>query len=454
MEEFKPCPFCGTPNRVDARFCRRCGKAQTVPAVAEPSSDIAPAVSGTTDAPSPASAPPTSADLPPPNPVMEDAATPAIELLAPLAPGTRLYERFEILEVLESANGVTRYRARDAMRCAQCHTENQPTESFCVNCGAELGESRGTCILEESRVPQDMATVPANAFAWENRLYVIQFEPPPTQTKTPFARGVHLTFGCASDAGLVRADTPDEDSVFAGVFTAIYESVAQPTLGLFIVADGIGGAEAGHIASKAGVQTAVARLMQDVITRLLAGETLSDEAVREAIHAAIQAANKKVFEIAQATHPEMGTTMTLALVINGNAYVANVGDSRTYLLAGTRLQQITRDHSLVANLVAKGEIQPEEIYTHPHRNYILRSLGANENVEVDLFPPDGGALKLQPGARLLLCCDGLWEMVRDDELERFLFSTDTPQTICERLVTRANENGGEDNISVIVVDVA
>jgi len=124
------------------------------------------------------------------------------------------------------------------------------------------------------------------------------------------------------------------------------------------------------------------------------------------------------------------------------------------LLAGTRLQQITRDHSLVANLVAKGEIQPEEIYTHPHRNYILRSLGANENVEIDLFPADGGALKLQPGARLLLCCDGLWEMVRDDELERFLFSTDAPQTICERLVARANENGGEDNISVVVVDVA
>ena len=461
--EYLSCKSCGAVNRAGARFCHQCGKSLT-----ESSAPLEPVKVATAMPPAPVetTAPPAQPNVPPvpapapanvaetQSPALASAPAVSSETEGRLAPGARLLDRFEVLEVIESANGVARYRARDALRCSACHTENQPSDLFCGNCGRELGETRGTCILEESRAPQDMASVAANAFVEGDRLYVVQFEPPHVEAKKPFARGVYLAFGCKSDAGLARSDAPDEDSVFAAAFSAIYESVAQPTVGLFIVADGIGGSDAGEIASQACVQTVVADLMTRVIAPMLTGEEIGDEAARDAIKAAIQSGNDKVSALAREKKVDMGTTITLALVINDNAYIANVGDSRTYLLAGNKMEQITRDHSLVANLVAKGEIQPEEIYTHPHRNYILRSLGANAPVEIDVFPAEGGALKLPPGARLLLCCDGLWEMVRDDELERFLFGTDAPQTICEHLVTRANENGGEDNISVVAVSIA
>jgi serine/threonine protein phosphatase PrpC len=146
----------------------------------------------------------------------------------------------------------------------------------------------------------------------------------------------------------------------------------------------------------------------------------------------------------------MGTTLAVALVIGNTAYIANVGDSRVYLYRESEgLEQITRDHSSVARLVEAGAITPDEVYSHPKRNEIYRSLGHQSTVKVDTF-----CVPLQVGDLLLLCSDGLWEMVRDSTIERIMESTlpDVSQ-VCDELRQAALEGGGKDNISVIAVCV-
>jgi protein phosphatase len=145
----------------------------------------------------------------------------------------------------------------------------------------------------------------------------------------------------------------------------------------------------------------------------------------------------------------LGSTVTAVLIQNNNAYIANVGDSRTYLLRGKKLAPVTRDHSLVARLVESNQIEADEIYTHPQRNLIYRSLGAgHKTVEVDIFHET-----LKPNDVLLLCSDGLWEMVHTPDLLRLLSEESSPQKICDQLIDLANANGGEDNITAVVVHV-
>ena len=143
---------------------------------------------------------------------------------------------------------------------------------------------------------------------------------------------------------------------------------------------------------------------------------------------------------------DRGTTITAALIVGSNCSIANVGDSRTYLLRDGKLNQITRDHSLVAKLVASNQIKPSEVRSHPRRNQILRTLGDKPGVEVDIFTKT-----LHTGDQLLLCSDGLWEMVLDDAISAIMMNSRTPQAACDQLIETANAEGGEDNISVIVI---
>jgi protein phosphatase len=157
-------------------------------------------------------------------------------------------------------------------------------------------------------------------------------------------------------------------------------------------------------------------------------------------------ANEILLRARRSAGSDRGTTITSALILGDSCTIANVGDSRTYLLRKGRLEQITKDHSLVANLLATHMIQPEEVRSHPQRNQIYRTLGEKSPLEVDIYER-----KLMNGDRLLLCSDGLWEMVLDEEIEKILLQAASPQAACDRLVEAANAAGGEDNTGVVVV---
>ena len=284
---------------------------------------------------------------------------------------------------------------------------------------------------------------------------------------------MHMKLTAADKTDVGKQREQNEDCAYKRI-----ESSEEGDRGLFIVADGMGGYKAGEIASKLTVETISKTLSsffqplpdQPTVkldpaalqsrasansdaaapnkTRKLT-ETSMLAAVEEQLRTAIQQANAAILNYGekQAAARGLGSTVTAVLVQNDQAYIANVGDSRTYLLRDNEFTPLTQDHSLVAKLVESKQIARDDIYTHPQRNLIYRSLGAgHRKVEVDVFHQT-----LCPGDKLLLCSDGLWEMVRDDDLKQLLSEHTNPQTICERLVVRANENGGEDNISAIVV---
>lgn len=257
-------------------------------------------------------------------------------------------------------------------------------------------------------------------------------------------RAQPLDVGVGWNAGIARRASPNEDSVVVLQGTCTFHGRLVP-FGLFVVADGMGGHDYGQEASRIAIQS----MMQIVVQNLVMSNQLVDETFREILVQGVEWANEAIFQRSQEWKKEMGTTLTAALLVEEKAYVVNVGDSRTYILRdGLGLTQITRDHSLVARLVANGEITPEEIYTHPERNKIYRSLGRREQVEVDWY-----TLNVRPSDRLLLCTDGLWEMVRDPEIERLLRYEHNPTRVCDLLVQAALRSGGSDNVSAVVVRV-
>ncbi|GAC1364854.1 MAG: hypothetical protein NVS2B12_13280 [Ktedonobacteraceae bacterium] len=286
-----------------------------------------------------------------------------------------------------------------------------------------------------------------------------------------------LTAADKTDVGKQREQ--NEDCAYKRI-----ESSDDGDHGLFIVADGMGGYKAGEVASKLAVETISKALdfffkpVHDQPTIKLdrasldptrinkANASPSDDSgaqktrklsetlavIEDQLSTAIQQANKSIVRYGEQKSAArgLGSTVTVALIQNEQAYIANVGDSRTYLLRGNNLTPITKDHSLVARLVESKQIEPEDVYTHPQRNLIYRSLGAgHKNVDVDVFHE-----VLQPGDKLLLCSDGLWEMIRQQELLDALSEQSSPQVICDKLINLANENGGEDNITAIVIHVS
>ena len=250
-----------------------------------------------------------------------------------------------------------------------------------------------------------------------------------------------LQVGVGWDAGLLRRNDPNEDSVLIQQGMCSYKGQIVP-FSLFCIADGMGG----HADGKEASRIAIERMMQTVLQNLLMGHELSEEFLTDILVGGVEWANLAIYHYAQSMRKDMGTTLTAALVVDTKAYIVNVGDSRTYVYReGEEIFQVTRDHSLVATLVEEGEITADEIYTHPDRSKIYRSLGYSETVEVDWFVID-----LCPQDRLVLCSDGLWEMVRDVFIERILRSCKQPAEASNRLVQAALRAGGADNISVIV----
>ena len=207
---------------------------------------------------------------------------------------------------------------------------------------------------------------------------------------------------------------------------------------LFVVADGMGGHNAGDFASSHAVQILVDEIRKD-----------ADFNPIKVLRHAIETANTAILDRAQKEEGlrGMGTTIVAATIVGHYAYVANVGDSRLYLIQG-KIRQITKDHSLVQEMVRMGEIKPEEARNHPDKNIITRALGAERTVDIDFFD-----LKMEPGSTILMCSDGLSNMVEDSKIEEIILDqTNELPKKGERLLSEANRNGGKDNIAVILVE--
>jgi serine/threonine protein phosphatase PrpC len=272
------------------------------------------------------------------------------------------------------------------------------------------------------------------------------------------------------DAGLLREVNED------CVYSQVHHAPGQQSMGLFIVCDGMGGHMGGEFASYWAVEAIkheFAELLSQEDPRATLVLTEADiEAARSGkisprlikksrqvsfdlesrVSTAIQKANHVVYEYAR-NKPDKagnaGTTVAMAAMRGDEAIIANIGDSRTYLLRDHEMRQVSFDHSLVANLVSTGQLLPDEIYTHPQRNVIYRFLGQKGMVQPDIFHET-----MQPGDYLLLCSDGLWEMLRSDlKMAELIETAGDPGMACLDLVAAAKAAGGEDNIGVVVVKV-
>ena len=239
-----------------------------------------------------------------------------------------------------------------------------------------------------------------------------------------------LDIGAATDTGNLRGQNEDSH-------------IAQQ--GLFAVADGMGGHNAGEVASAMAIE-------------YLRGVALGGVASAEAFAQVVRDLNNAIFSAATATTDQrgMGTTLTAAALLDSTSetdqpsqiVIANVGDSRTYLLRSEELRQLSVDHSYVQELVTEGLLTIDEARTHPRRNIVTRALGIDAQVSVDTW-----TIPMFDGDRFMLCSDGLVDEVPQDEIIEMMQERSTPQLVAERLVTAAKRHGGRDNITVIVVDV-
>lgn len=250
-----------------------------------------------------------------------------------------------------------------------------------------------------------------------------------------------LQVGSELDPGRTRRQEPNEDTLSA--MRGVIPTAPSKPFVLLMVADGMGGQAHGQEASRLAVQ-----FLSTYVSDALRSSQATLETFLPLLRAGVESANRVLYQRNQEQRSDMGTTMTAILVVDATAYVAHVGDSRCYLYREpVGLSQLTQDHSLVAALAAAGIIRPEDIYTHPRRNLIYRFLGEKSNVVVDT-----STVPLAAGDMLLLCSDGLWEMVRDPQIAAILASpAPDPAQTAHALIQAALAGGGDDNISAIVV---
>jgi serine/threonine protein phosphatase PrpC len=429
------CPFCGAPVQPRSRFCPACGRQLPAPAsAAQPAPVIGPVPPGEPEAP-------------------VEGAIQSKKRITIRNDSLNLHEIINVVESgvrwwqdkLTSADITTRERAaqsieelsqilyslskqlaqgRETVRittrlpvlrsyeigCPVCGRGNRAGAKFCQACGALLA----------GPVQEEMGTV------------------------TPMP--LRFRIAARTDQGRVRKN--NQDSIYTGTIK-LPDGAAR----LALVADGMGGAKAGEQASRIASEVAQAQLQHGVN----GAAPPNDTAWQELLRSAARAANQRVYEEsrADAERKGMGTTLTIALIVGERLHVASVGDSRAYLLNangvtadGATTTQLTSDHSLVARLVDIGQITPEQARTHPQRNLLYRSIGTDPSIEVDTLSE-----QLEPGDVVLLCSDGLINHVRDQEIAQIALDQSNPNRACEQLVALANERGGRDNISVVIIRV-
>ncbi|HYA99863.1 MAG TPA: protein phosphatase 2C domain-containing protein [Ktedonobacteraceae bacterium] len=383
-----------------------------------------------------------------------------------LSVGDQVLERYEITQVLSEDAQEHIYQVIDHQgyqHCWNCGSDqNAQGDEFCINCGASMldvpytmreysteqasEESNGH--VEDAHVLQGTIV---NTFVDHGHTYVVEQQ---QVEQNPFPNGVQLLAAANSDAGDVRRSEPNEDSTLLLLLQRVHESVSTPS-GVFIVADGLGGHDNGQVASRMTINIIAERLLRELLSEPLISEKngeppkkFDEDAMVTLFHDAVEDANTALCQKNQLDKTDMGSTITGFMVVGEHAFILNVGDSRTYMLRGKQLYQLTTDHSLVGQLVAGGLIEPDDVYTHPQRSQIYRSLGDKPNVQIDIFKQE-----LLPGDILLSCSDGLWEMVRNPQIESILDNAPEPETACAQFIETANANGGEDNVSAVIVFV-
>lgn len=251
---------------------------------------------------------------------------------------------------------------------------------------------------------------------------------------------LQLIAACGQSIG--RKRELNEDSLFTLSANLAGNSGMQP-FGLYIIADGMGGHQSGEVASNTAVRCIASHVVGRLFSPLFGHpQHTIDESIQEVLQSAFDEAQKSI----QREAPGSGTTLTAALILGQQVTIAHVGDSRGYILyAPEKMETVTRDHSYVRRLEELGQITAAEAATHPQRNVLYRAVGQGDSLEVDIL-----TTAFPIGARLLLCSDGLWGLVSDEEIQRIVSEAPTIQDACQTLVSAANNGGGHDNISAII----
>lgn len=255
------------------------------------------------------------------------------------------------------------------------------------------------------------------------------------------AVNMHVIFGQATDVGPFREK--NEDSLFA-VFSTSQSTNNFPDFGIFVIADGMGGHAEGDKASAIAVKVVASELFNSVFVPIISGDDIANMSpMAELLISAVEKANREV----HVSIPKGGgTTCTAVMILRERAYIAHVGDSRAYMITQDGIEQLTHDHSVVQRLIDLGTITEEEGRVHPRANELYRTLGFNDSIEVDVF-----SRRLVSGSKLIICTDGLWNVVKKETMLDIVQKHNNPQDAANKLIAKSNENGTTDNISVIVV---
>ncbi|HHW00003.1 MAG TPA: Stp1/IreP family PP2C-type Ser/Thr phosphatase [Clostridiaceae bacterium] len=242
-----------------------------------------------------------------------------------------------------------------------------------------------------------------------------------------------MEFAARCDRGLIRENNEDSYNIISG-----HKDIPIT----FIIADGMGGHNSGEIASKTAVDYISKAMLE------FPEKKIEDKDLTLYIKEIIEKANDEVLSVSKERIENygMGTTLIVASAWADNLYIGHVGDSRLYLIREGKIQRVTTDHSYIEELVKNGTLTREEAENHPQKNIITRALGCFEEIMVDTY-----ICEIRNGDYFVLCTDGLTNMLSENEIRDIVLSADNPEFACDILVRKANENGGEDNITVIVI---
>ncbi len=290
--------------------------------------------------------------------------------------------------------------------------------------------------IKEISTPQETPT------QTENEALQVEEKPFPA-TKLVKQKTYQLNVGHGQSVG--RQRNHNEDAFFTLTSMLAYNDTELP-VGFYIVADGMGGHQNGEVASELAIRSIVEHVFHEILTPLLSLNPQPQESsFQEVFQTGIEQANS---EIVRSSYGG-GTTVTTVLIIGEQMTIAHVGDSRVYAVdTAGKLDPLTRDHSLVKRLQELGQISSEEAAIHPQRNVLYRALGQGEP-----FEPEIMSMKRPDEGYLLICSDGLWSIVEEGKISEIIINSPSPQEAVNRLIDAANEAGGPDNISVILVDL-